>query len=379
MGTYDDIAERWRSERGDRLRRRTLDLADFDELRAAGFYDCVVPIDHGGAWTGLAESARPIATSIRTIAAGDPSPALVAAMHPAVCGFWAANDGEPDPGWQEQRDAVLASAARGERWGTVTSEPGSGGDVLRTKAVAVAVDTEPGCLPGRQYAITGVKHFGSGTGTCHFMFTTAVPAGETEPAAFVLDLRRLVAGEQVDGFTVSAPWDGIGMTSTQSHGVTLDGCRAVRAEWPGEAGAMMASSAPLTAAVFAAAVMGVLDEAWATAAARLEPHRDTLRPYEQVEWTRATNEVWLAGAAFDQLLASIERDDHAGRIRSAMHAKLAMAELAESAMTRITRVVGGGTFSERSPFASWFEDVRALGFLRPPWGLAFDSAWSLSW
>jgi hypothetical protein len=26
-----------------------------------------------------------------------------------------------------------------------------------------------------------------------------------------------------------------------------------------------------------------------------------------------------------------------------------------------------------SPFASWFEDVRALGFLRPPWGLAYDN------
>ena len=36
-------------------------------------------------------------------------------------------------------------------------------------------------------------------------------------------------------------------------------------------------------------------------------------------------------------------------------------------------MLGGGTFSQRSPFAHWFEDVRALGFLRPPWGLAYDS------
>lgn len=39
---------------------------------------------------------------------------------------------------------------------------------------------------------------------------------------------------------------------------------------------------------------------------------------------------------------------------------------------RLTRVIGGGTFSRRSPFAHWFEDVGALGFLRPPWGLAYD-------
>lgn len=36
------------------------------------------------------------------------------------------------------------------------------------------------------------------------------------------------------------------------------------------------------------------------------------------------------------------------------------------------------TFSRSSPFASWFEDVRALGFLRPPWGLAYDSVAGLT-
>ena len=56
----------------------------------------------------------------------------------------------------------------------------------------------------------------------------------------------------------------------------------------------------------------------------------------------------------------------------ALRAKEAVAELAESSLRRLTRVLGGGTFSRRSPFASWFEDVRALGFLRPPWGLAYD-------
>jgi hypothetical protein len=41
-------------------------------------------------------------------------------------------------------------------------------------------------------------------------------------------------------------------------------------------------------------------------------------------------------------------------------------------------VIGGGTFSRRSPFSSWFEDVRALGFLRPPWGLAYDGLFGTS-
>jgi hypothetical protein len=41
-------------------------------------------------------------------------------------------------------------------------------------------------------------------------------------------------------------------------------------------------------------------------------------------------------------------------------------------------VLGGGTFSQRSPFSHWFEDVRALGFLRPPWGLAYDNLFATS-
>ena len=55
-----------------------------------------------------------------------------------------------------------------------------------------------------------------------------------------------------------------------------------------------------------------------------------------------------------------------------------VAELAEASLGRMARVIGGGTFSRRSPYASWFEDVRALGFLRPPWGLAYDNLFATS-
>jgi alkylation response protein AidB-like acyl-CoA dehydrogenase len=63
---------------------------------------------------------------------------------------------------------------------------------------------------------------------------------------------------------------------------------------------------------------------------------------------------------------------------AALRAKQAVAELAEQSLLGMTRVLGGGTFSQRSPFAHWFEDVRALGFLRPPWGLAYDTLFATS-
>ena len=60
------------------------------------------------------------------------------------------------------------------------------------------------------------------------------------------------------------------------------------------------------------------------------------------------------------------------RLLRAVQAKTAIAELAESVLRRISKVIGGGTFSRSSPFGYWYEDVRALGFLRPPLGLSYD-------
>jgi hypothetical protein len=77
--------------------------------------------------------------------------------------------------------------------------------------------------------------------------------------------------------------------------------------------------------------------------------------------------------AYEGALRAVTSGDAAHSVHATLRAKTAVAELAESALGRVARVVGGGTFSRRSPFAAWFEDVRALGFLRPPWGLAYDN------
>lgn len=94
-----------------------------------------------------------------------------------------------------------------------------------------------------------------------------------------------------------------------------------------------------------------------------------MRPYEQVEWAQAEAEAWTIAQCYEGMLRSIEQGGSPG---SVIRGKTMAAQLAESSLSRICRVLGGGTFSQRSPFAHWFEDVRALGFLRPPWGLAFD-------
>ena len=246
--------------------------------------------------------------------------------------------------------------------------------MLRTKSLAEPDDAD-GSIPGMNYRVTGDKHFGSGSGVTSFMVTTAVPAGEDAPTIFVLDVRDR-PWDGSTGMRLTAEWDGAGMAATQSHAMRLESCPATRTAWDGPVQDLAAAAGPLIASVFTAVVLGVFDEAIATAKQQLEPKMETLRAYEQVEWARAEMEHWLAVQAFEGGLRAVETGDQA--LPAALRAKEAVAELAESSLRRITRVLGGGTFSRRSPFASWFEDVRALGFLRPPWGLAYDGLFQTS-
>lgn len=375
MGTDDwgRIADEWRSERAERLTRTGLDPADFERLRRAGLTLLPVPVEHGGAWVDVATSVAPICDALRTLSAGDPSPTLVSAMHPAVLAFWLANEAEDCAAWAAQRSAVVAAAAAGAQWGTVTSEPGSGGDVARTRAVAEPLGNGDDVdIPGDRYTISGDKHFGSGTGVCSFMFTTAIPAGEEAPAAFFLDTRGLLAGEPVPGFSIAREWDGVGMSATQSHAVRLDGCRAIRLAWPGTVDELTRGAGGLNMALFTAVVLGIVDEAIAVAGERVRPRLGSMRAYEQVEWARAVTDHWLAVQAYEGVLRALGSGDPMAGLVAGLRGKTAVAELAEQILLRIGRVVGGGTFSASSPFSSWFEDVRALGFLRPPWGLAYD-------
>ena len=103
---------------------------------------------------------------------------------------------------------------------------------------------------------------------------------------------------------------------------------------------------------------------------QLAPRREALRAYERVEWAKAELEGWLIEQAYEGMLRAVE-DGRDSRLHT-VQAKTAIAELAESVMHRICRVIGGGSFSRASPFGYWFEDVRALGFLRPPLGLSYD-------
>ena len=378
------IAEGFSAQRGERQQRAGLDQADLDALAAAGLHRTGLPAERGGLWQDLATSTRPICEIYRTLARGDSSLALTTSMHPAVLAFWLATPEVPEPhaaAWRRQREAIFDTVEAGAWWGTITSEPGSGGDVTRSRSTArradgTAADGGRGSAGEATWRLSGQKHFGSGTGVTSYMLTTAVPESDDEPDWFYVPM----AGEPLDGsagITLVAPWDGHGMVATQSHALAFDDAPAVRSAWPGHLPDLIDGAAPFFGLLFTAVVLGIVDEAVATARAQLAPRADSLRPYEQVEWSQAELEAWTMAQVFEGGLRAIESDRPA--LGAALRTKMAAAQLAESCTARLCKVIGGGTFARRSPFGHWFEDGRALGFLRPPWALATDGLIADSW
>ena len=375
------VADEFAQDRPARQLRRHLDIEDFRKLAEAGFLLSGVPAEQGGLWTDIQRSTRPISELLRTIARADGSVALVASMHPAVLSFWLGQPEAPAPyteAWAAQRRLVAQTALDNCWWGTITSEPGSGGDVGKTKTLArPSADPSLRSRAGSAYAITGQKHFGSGSGITSYMITTALPEGEELADWFFLDVRE-ANWDGSNGMKLTAEWDGHGMAATQSHAFAFSSYPATRMAWPGNLYAVSAVIGAFVSSLFTAVVAGVTQSAVEAARASLAKKKDTLRPYEQVEWARVENEAWLIDQAYEGMLRAVEAKG-AGAVLEALHGKTSIAELAESVTQRICRVVGGGSFHRASPFGAAFEDVRALGFLRPPWGLAHDTILALTW
>ena len=84
ISRLEAVASEFAKDTIGRQKRRELDPGDFLKIRQTGFLLTGVPEESGGLWSGVAGSARNYAAMVRTLAHGDPSVALVAAMHPAV-------------------------------------------------------------------------------------------------------------------------------------------------------------------------------------------------------------------------------------------------------------------------------------------------------
>jgi len=372
LNAYREIAAGFRSERSSRLTNTRINPADFDALSDGGFLSLSVPQELGGDWVSLIETGPQFAEIVRTIARGDPSVALVAAMHPAVVSYWQ-HSAEHNPAntLSEQAKEIYAGVLGGHWWGTLMSEPGSGGDIAKTKTLARPTGTADDA-----FELSGEKHFGSGSGQTSFMVTTAREAdGEQAIDLFVIDMREL-AWDGTSGLTLLREWDGHGMCGTQSHAFTLNNCPAHKADANKRFANALPQVSQMSGVQFCAVILGILDEAFDSALTKLKQKADGMRALERVELVRAQNAYWQA-----QTLYTSVRDQMGTPVAlgNARQAKYAIAAHAENALAGLSKVVGGSSFSRTSPLGQWGQDVKALGFLRPPWALQNDQLFSALW
>ncbi|MCC2098760.1 MAG: acyl-CoA/acyl-ACP dehydrogenase [Hyphomicrobiales bacterium] len=358
----DALVSAWMPQRAERMARQALDRADFEALAGAGMTLVAIPAAFGGLWEPAERPAVKIAALLRKLATVDPSLALVAAMHPTVLLNWIEDAPGGPPGWQEQRMDVFENVRKGAWFGTISSEPGIGGDFLATRATATH-DAASGC-----WLMSGDKYMGSGSGVTSFMMTTARPAGEELPEVFLLDCRDL-PWDGSKGLELVREWDGAGMGATQSHAFRFDKVAVTRHGLLGGAVQRLPQNASTVGYLFSSVFMGLLDAA-GTEARRIVASRSRgSSGFEQMHFVKALNLIWLANQAFNGMAQALERADPALDI---LHGKLAIADLAEGAMVELAHALGGGSLSRSSPFAQWHQDVRALGHLRPPRPLTYE-------
>jgi hypothetical protein len=369
------LAQEWSAQRQERQQRTKADPADYESLRQLGVHLMAVPVEFGGAWESLSQSARPICTMLRTLAQGDPSITLSSAMHQLVLSSWRIPT-VPEPyakAWAKQRHEVFQTVLDGAWWGTIVSEPGSGGDTGLTRSVAELEE------PPLKYRLTGQKHFGSGSGLTSFMTTRAVPAEETAPDLFFLEVRNQ-PWDGSTGLKLTAEWRGHGMRATNSHAFEFKNFPATRVAWPGHQPELMAANGGLGGMAFTSVITGVVDAAMDYTRRRLKGSMSQgsgLRAFQQVEWTLAEQEAWLIDQAWEGAMRAFDQGKQNRRI--ILLAKESIARLSESVLGRLCKLSGGSAYTWYSPLGAWFEDVRALGYLRPPWALAFDQLYEESW
>jgi alkylation response protein AidB-like acyl-CoA dehydrogenase len=209
------------------------------------------------------------------------------------------------------------------------------------------------------------------------MITPAIPEGEADPAWFFIDFRG-IPWDGSAGVLLRSEWDGHGMSATDSHAFAFRNVPATRFAWPGYWRDLLGGGAGVGSMLFTAVIVGVADVAMNYIRQRLQQRgQQALRSFDRVELVMAEREAWLIVQAYEGGLQSFEKHGR-GPLDAAM-AKATVATLAESLLTRLCRLSGGGAYSRSSPLGYWANDVRALGFLRPPWALANDSLFDLTW
>ncbi|GGM30303.1 acyl-CoA dehydrogenase family protein [Micromonospora yangpuensis] len=204
------LAPRFAARAAGHDRDGTFPVADFADLREAGLFGLMVPVELGGSGATFAEYAAVAAE----LARGNGATALVFNMHASVTGALGAVDedlaealGVPDEALAA-RDALLRAAAEGAWYAVAMSERGAGARLSQLSTEYQPVDGG--------WQLKGSKTFCSGAGHADGYLVAARSAADPSVVS------QFLVPATGDGLRVEPTWDSMGMRATSSHDLHLD-------------------------------------------------------------------------------------------------------------------------------------------------------------
>jgi len=335
-------------------REATFPFASFELLRTRGYFAAPLPTDFGG--LGVS-SAHDVLVASNRLARGDASLAIGANMHFAyLLNIVWRHEAAVASGDAHRAAAFGASlqeiAERGIVFAAAISEPGQ--DLTRPATSAVRT--------GDGWKLSGRK-----------IFCTMSPAADVLYVAvtYVDGAARELYGyatvpTDAAGVVVHDDWDALGMRASGSHSVTFDSVAvppaALRGGFPlGDAGAYMERN--LTPGLFhAAAAFGIAEQAHAIAlaCARLDAHGETLVAQQVADLAASAGVMTRAAALIDEGAA-----DTVTLFAEAQAAKAVVCDAAIRIVDRALALCGGRAYTNGSPLARAYRDVRAAPFMHP--------------
>lgn len=360
----DRLAQRFTLRSAEHDRDASFPFENLDAIRSESLHLLPVPVEYGGWGATLPESVL----VLERLARGDGATALVFAMHVQTMG--SLGEGRP---WPEERFAALCRevVADGALINSAASEPELGSPSRGGLPATTA------CWNGDGWTLDGRKNFASGAPALHYFLVPAqLQAPDMAPGAVGVFL----VPRGVPGWSVEETWDVVGMRSTGSHdlvlqGVRLDPDQLVHRREPGTPDPGKNSGGVWFGLSVAAVYLGVAEAARNAALDFAHNRKPTalegrsIATLDVIQRGIGALEAELLPArallyAVSQAWASCA-GDRAQLVPYIGQVKVAATSRAVAAVDLALRVVGGQSMSRKLPLERYFRDVRA-GLFHPP-------------
>ncbi|MFB9273647.1 acyl-CoA dehydrogenase family protein [Cohnella cellulosilytica] len=346
----EELAARFAARAEQHDREGTFPFENFADLREAGYLKLTVPREYGGDEVSLYSLLQ----LQERLAYGDGSTALAVGWHVGQVLHFRTSRKWPEPLFADLCRSVVRD---GTMINTFASEAASGSPSRGGRPETTAVRADGG------WRITGRKTFSTLAPILDRFIVTAYVPEEDCAAEFLV--------ERTERVSVVETWDTLGMRSTGSHDVVLDGAFAgadqrIRGKGEDDGGGWLLHIPACYIGIARAARDYALEFARSY---RPNTLSEPIASLPSVRQTIGEMELELRTAR-SLLYEAADRWDREESRRPSLRPEFGMAKyVAVNNAIRVVdlsmRIVGGTSLSRRSPLERYYRDVRA-GLHNPP-------------